>query len=354
MDYCPNCSAQLAEDALECHNCGAQFQPRSQPESGQPGQEPGQHGAKQPRQPNAGQTAEQGQQPPRQHGAQRPPGQTPPPGQDQQQDKIGPLTRRQALAVGGGLAVMVGAWALGFGNSAEESPESVVTEYVNAVEARDADAASTLVHQDSPDTDALINPANSQQPSGENTEYTLTVEETTVLGSETATDTAGVQEFATVETTVTTALKAESETESRTQTVQFRVAKNSAGTWKLWSVSAGTSTVDDSPPAVNFEFEYAPGSSGPGDGRLTITHVSGETIEASELFVRGSGVNRVGNDPTSEFSQRFDRISATLDSSSSVTAGVSVELEADSDYEVSVVWEGNPASTLGQASGPDA
>jgi len=354
MDYCPNCSAQLEEGALECHNCGAQFQPRSQPASGEAGQERGQPETRQPRQPSAGHTTEPGH-PPRQQGAQQPPGQAPPPEQgQQQQEKIGPLTRRQALAAGGGIAVIVGAWALGFGNSASESPESVVVEFVNAVEAGDADAASTLVHQDSPDTDALISPANRQQPSGEDGEYTLTVDETTVLGRETATETAGVQEFATVETTVTTELKTEAQTDSSTQTVQFRVAKNSAGTWKLWSVSTPSTTVDDSQPAVNFEFEYAPASSGPGDGRLTITHASGDTIEASELFVRGTGVNLTGNDPTPDFSQRFDRISTDLDRTSSVSAGVSVRLEANSDYQVTVVWEGNPASTLGEASGPDA
>jgi hypothetical protein len=359
MQYCPNCSAQLNDDALECHNCGAEFQPRSQGGQRQPKQgdqhQQGQTGQQGPRnqQPQQGGGHHPQQQPP--HGAQQPPGQRPPPEQRQQQ-KIGPLTRRQALAVGGGIAVMIGAWALGVTSSSSDNPERVVRDYLDAVEARDPDAASTLVHQDSPAQDELVTPlpGAAGESSDDELQYSITVDGTEVVDRESDPAQEGVQEFATVETTITTTIESPDTSQKNTNTVQFRLARNSAGTWKLWDVSTTSTTVDDATPAVSFDFDYAPGSSGPGDGVLTITHSSGDTIEASELFVRGSGVNRVGTDPMAGFSQRFDRISTDLGRTSSVSAGVSVRLEADSDYQVTVVWEGDPAGTLGEASGPDA
>jgi len=344
MDYCPNCSAQLEEGALECHNCGAQFQSQSQT-GGEPGQ-PQQGTQQQGRQAN--------QQP---HQTQQPPGQAPPPEQGQrQQNTIGPLTRRQALAAGGGVAVIAGAWLLGFGDSSSDSPESVVRNYLDAVEARDADAASNFVHQNSPAQDELITPLSG---GGEvsTDEYSITVDETEIVDRESEGTQGGVQEFATVETTFTTSIETDESSQSDTTTVQFRLARNSAGTWKLWSVSTSSTTVDDSRPAVNFEFDYASGSSGPGDGVLTITHTAGDSLEASTLFVRGDGVNTVGNGPRIDFSRRFDRLSSDRSPNSTISAGTEVQLEATSNYEVSVVWEsqqsGN-AAILAEDSGPDA
>lgn len=233
MQYCPNCSAQLNDDALECHNCGAQFQPQSGEgdEPGQPQQGGGQHQQQQPR-----------------HGAQQPPEQRPPPEQGQrppaqqgqrQRNKIGPLTRRQALAVGGGIAVMVGAWALGYGDSSSDSPESVVRNYMDAVEARDPDATSTLVHQDSPAQEELVRPLSGAggQSSTDERQYKITVDRTEVVDEETETTQDGVTEFATVETTITISIESDEMSETNTNTVRFRLARNSAGTWKLWDIS---------------------------------------------------------------------------------------------------------------------
>ncbi len=364
MQYCPNCSAQLNDDALECHNCGAEFQPRSRAgdDSGQhqqgdrhqhgrqgPGdqQQPQREGQPRTQQPPEGggdYPNESGGPPQHQprDGAQQPPEQRPLPGQGRrQQNKIGPLTRRQALAVGGGIAVMIGAWALGFGDSSSDSPERVVRDYLDAVEARDADAASTLVHQNSPAQDELVTPLSGAdgQSSPDDLQYSLTVDQIEVVARESDPAQEDVGEFATVETTITTTIESDDTSQTNTNTVQFRLARNSAGTWKLWDVSSTSTTVDESTPAVSFEFDYDTESAGPGDGVLTITHVAGDSVEASALFVRGDGVNAVGNSPQSGFSRRFDRIAAGIDPSSRVGSGDRIQLAVTSDYEVRIVWE---------------
>jgi hypothetical protein len=150
-----------------------------------------------------------------------------------------------------------------------------------------------------------------------------------------------VAAFATIETTLTTAIESQDRSDSRTNTVAFTVAKNSAGTWKLWDVSTPTNNgVDDTIPAASFDFGYETESAGSGDGVLTITHTAGDSIEAASLFVRGAGLNTVGNEPSTDFSRRFDRIATGVDPSSSVRSGDRIQLQVMSDYEVQIVWEG--------------
>jgi flagellin-like protein len=108
--------------------------------------------------------------------------------------------------------------------------------------------------------------------------------------------------------------------------------------------------VQSTAPSASFAFDYdgsASPSSGPlldgtgsGNGDLTVTHESGDSVLNSQLeFTDGSS-----NDP-SPFG------------SSEVSAGVSTTVAIDSDDTVRVVWtseSGDNSATLGTFSAPDA
>jgi len=88
---------------------------------------------------------------------------------------------------------------------------------------------------------------------------------------------------------------------------------------------------------------------------VTITHDGGDTIQASELYVRGT-VNSGGASINKDWS--------TLGvSSSEVTAGNQVQVSSqgggtlDSEYDLRVIYEtaeGDNSATLSQDTGPDA
>ncbi|WP_436935498.1 hypothetical protein [Halovenus marina] len=102
-------------------------------------------------------------------------------------------------------------------------------------------------------------------------------------------------------------------------------------------------------PTAQFEVEYE--STDDDRGRLTITHVAGESIQASNLLIRGSGFADVGDvDQTGSGSWQ-----GTTDDNGRVTAGHRVVLGVTSDYSISVVWWGDGETvTLTEADGPDA
>jgi len=108
-----------------------------------------------------------------------------------------------------------------------------------------------------------------------------------------------------------------------------------------------------STPKASFSFDYDTGS------ELKITHDGGDTIQATELYVRGT----VDSSSTS-----IDKDWQTLSSGtpSEVTAGNSIIVDGSQasssttitdQYEVSVVYEsaeGDNSATLAQDSGPEA
>lgn len=102
-------------------------------------------------------------------------------------------------------------------------------------------------------------------------------------------------------------------------------------------------------PAVNFSFEWAEESTG---GTLTITHNSGDSIKAAELFIRGTGLADTGR-----WNSLGGSASGDIDGEPAVVAGNHVEVGADSAYDVRVVWEdseGDSSATLAEDHGPDA
>jgi hypothetical protein len=100
-------------------------------------------------------------------------------------------------------------------------------------------------------------------------------------------------------------------------------------------------------PMVNFEFEY-----NSGDGTVTIVHDAGDSVPASELYIRGTSLGATG---------RWDELdgsaSGNLGGGPAVVAGDSLTLDAESDFEVTVVWEAQDESAsavMAEMRGPDA
>ena len=95
-------------------------------------------------------------------------------------------------------------------------------------------------------------------------------------------------------------------------------------------------------PTASFDFEYDGGTN-----ELTVTHTSGNTIKAGNLYLRGS------NDEGS-----WDTLPGTsYGAESDINAGSSVTVGVDASDTVRVVWQsdgGSQTSTLEKWSGPSA
>ena len=118
-------------------------------------------------------------------------------------------------------------------------------------------------------------------------------------------------------------------------------------------------------PTASFTFDFTDNSDNSEDSYLEVTHDGGDTIQAKEVFFRGSSFggsfSASGVSPTYTINQGDDwpgsQTSASKGDESAVAAGDSVVMGANSDYEVRVVWqpgEGDQSATLGQDTGPDA
>ncbi|MFC6973851.1 type IV pilin N-terminal domain-containing protein [Halomicroarcula sp. GCM10025709] len=113
-------------------------------------------------------------------------------------------------------------------------------------------------------------------------------------------------------------------------------------------------------PQASFSFDYNENETD--RGQLTITHDGGDTITASELYLRGSGFTSssdvVGDADFKTSGGAWGNSSgAAYGSNSDISAGQSVIASLNDDYEVRVVYEsaeGDSSATLGQDSGPEA
>jgi flagellin-like protein len=107
--------------------------------------------------------------------------------------------------------------------------------------------------------------------------------------------------------------------------------------------------ISDTGPTVSFDFDYDEGSGSP--AALTITHSNGQTIEAGNLYLRGSEAS--GTQTGS-----WDAIDgSSYGATSEVNAGSSITIDVEADDTVRVVWEsdsGGQSKTLESWRGPDA
>ncbi|MEF8978951.1 MAG: type IV pilin N-terminal domain-containing protein [Haloarculaceae archaeon] len=101
------------------------------------------------------------------------------------------------------------------------------------------------------------------------------------------------------------------------------------------------------------------------ESNLTITHNSGDSVVASEVYLRGSGFNNSGStwqNYSSGESFSGDNgwnatISGEVENKDAITAGDQLTVRAADDYELRVVWEateGDTSDTLIQDDGPQA
>ncbi|WP_135302534.1 type IV pilin [Haloarcula amylovorans] len=98
-------------------------------------------------------------------------------------------------------------------------------------------------------------------------------------------------------------------------------------------------------PQASFSWDYDSSSSD-----VTITHDGGDSIEVQEIYIRG------------EFGSTGDSAAtwgnwSTLGATDDVSAGNSIDVGAESSYDLRVVYEtteGDSSATLSQDSGPDA
>ena len=119
-------------------------------------------------------------------------------------------------------------------------------------------------------------------------------------------------------------------------------------------------------PTTTIGFDYE--ETEDGYGTLKVSHDGGDTVDAENLYVRGSGFasqSDLGSEvDSSDLDFEDDGGDWTeasgpnsYSSGSQVTSGNRVIVAVSSDHEISVVWqaaEGDTSSTLNEHSGPDA
>ena len=126
---------------------------------------------------------------------------------------------------------------------------------------------------------------------------------------------------------------------------------------------AGTTSPQAS---LSVEYESATGSNWGGtswNGNITVNHDSGDSVIAENLYLRGEGFVTPGED-WSDYeanSGTTENItvstSGSVDGQDAVVAGDRLQIGANSDYELSVVWEaaeGDSSNTFREDTGPDA
>jgi len=111
-------------------------------------------------------------------------------------------------------------------------------------------------------------------------------------------------------------------------------------------------------PSATISDDYtASDSDAGGSPSVTLTHDSGDTLTASEVVVRGSGLNDSSGSSIDEI--RFDNDTALVSglSGSEMSSGQSVKVNVTSSYDANVVWDPEPSdesATLAEIEGPDA
>jgi flagellin-like protein len=98
-------------------------------------------------------------------------------------------------------------------------------------------------------------------------------------------------------------------------------------------------------------------SNGTGYGPLTLSHDGGDTLDASNLYVRGSGFNGTLSGADVKSAGSWVQSGSPYGSGSEIQSGQTLDVAVQSDYEISVIWqsaEGDTSSTLNEQSGPDA
>jgi hypothetical protein len=109
--------------------------------------------------------------------------------------------------------------------------------------------------------------------------------------------------------------------------------------------STETSDPDGKSPSVRFVITYDRGSR-----LLQIIHASGETVSATDVFVRGDGLERTGS-----WSALSRKTPDSTRAPTTVSSGDSLQMGADTDFLLRIVWDrGGESRIFVEESGPDA
>ncbi|WP_135362661.1 type IV pilin [Halosimplex halophilum] len=113
--------------------------------------------------------------------------------------------------------------------------------------------------------------------------------------------------------------------------------------------------VSNTSPQASFSFEWN-GASGE-EATLRVTHDGGETIQAQNLYLRGSEGSAGSNDADPALGQSWNEYSSA-GPTSEVQAGMTASVDyIGSDGEISLVWQsstGESSTTLKEWTGPTA
>ena len=252
MPSCPRCGTRTG-GSTDCESCGLDMggdlvtdggqgpndrqgnQPNqppgnNQPQGGGQGQPP--QGGGQGRQPQGGGQGQQprGQQPPGQQQSRGNQRRAPP-----QQGNDGFSRRQLLIGGGGGVAALGGIWFFFLRGGSSGGPEGTVEAYFSALDEGDFERASELIHPDSPISGTF---GNTDVASALEQFYggsiSISVESTEVVDQNVPFDASNqpnVQQFETVETTISGSVLGQ---ESSSSTGIVIVAQDSNGEWKIW------------------------------------------------------------------------------------------------------------------------
>ena len=112
-------------------------------------------------------------------------------------------------------------------------------------------------------------------------------------------------------------------------------------------------------PQASITFDYDGSVGGTDEGILTASHDGGDSIQANELYVRGtvdtSSSSSISNDGWSNFGSETGTTDVTAGSSGTVDSSNAGDVT--DNYDIRVVYEseeGDNSATLSQSTGPDA
>jgi len=117
----------------------------------------------------------------------------------------------------------------------------------------------------------------------------------------------------------------------------------------------GDSTTESAPQA-SFGWEYDDQPGGSDVGIVTVSHESGASIEAQNLVFRGDKITSVGSAVVTSDGDAWTKAS-DASSGSNVNAGMTIEVGAESDYDISLTYvqpDKEQSTTLASDTGPDA
>lgn len=224
------------------------------------------------------------------------------------------LDRRRFLCTTGALAMVAISGCLG--DDSSDDPEAVVEDFYEALADGDVDAVGDLLHDDSPME--LLDGERELE------DTVITVEQIETVAKREDDDRVLVSATVTWET-------AEGDTTS-TEYLELRTEDDA---WRVWDEMTVVA------PATSFDYTFD-------DGQLEILLVGGESIEAGNLDVTGSGIGDEGS---------WAELSEEYEADTTIYAGDSLTLEAESDFEIELVWlspEWEVPEAISDASGPDA